>query len=103
PNVTIIITAIKAAFDDVTTAVQEYNSITPPPVGALAKVDAALGIVVTDFNNFLASINIQNSSVATVVIGLAEVVLTTISGFIAALPAATAVPKLKASMLRSVT
>jgi hypothetical protein len=102
PGPAAIITLIKAGFSDVTLAIQQYEAIKPPPAGALAKIDAVLNLLVQNFQNFLTSINIQNSAVATLVIGLAEVILTTISGFVAALPASTPMPLTKVGLARQV-
>ena len=61
--------------------VAAYQAITPPPAGALAKIKATLQIVATNFQAFLAALNITDNKLLQLVVGLAQIVLGTIAGF----------------------
>jgi len=66
--------------------VKIYQAITPPPVGALAKVQAAFGVITQNFQAFLSSVNIGNSPLLQTIVAIAQVVLSTIAGFVGKLP-----------------
>jgi hypothetical protein len=80
-----IVSIITAAFNQVVADIKMYQAITPPPAGALASIEAALQIIVTNFQAFLSSLNITDSKLVTLVIGFAEIILNTIAGFAAQL------------------
>ena len=61
--------------------VAAYKAITPPPAGALAKIQAGLQIVATNFQAFLAALKISDSKLLQLVVGLAQIILSTIAGF----------------------
>lgn len=82
-----IINTINAGFSQIIADVKAYQSITPPPVGALAKLQTILQIVETNMQAFLASINISDNKLLLLVTGLAQIILSTIAGFINSLPA----------------
>jgi hypothetical protein len=88
--VALLIQTIQAAFAQLAADVQAYQSITPPPAGALAKIEATLGIIVTHFQAFLSSINISDNKIVTLVVGLVQIILSTIAGFQSQLPTAAA-------------
>jgi hypothetical protein len=75
----------EAAFTALTAAVKEYQATTPPPAGAVAKVELALKTVVDNFTLFLRSINVPGN-IFSVIAGLAQVVLSTIAAFENQLP-----------------
>lgn len=86
--VSAIVTTIEAGFTALTAAIKEYQSVTPPPVGAEAKVQAAFTALVDNFKTFLASLNVPGSIFA-IISGLAQVVLSTIAAFENQLPKTT--------------
>lgn len=87
PALQAIIGLIEAGFNALSAAVREYQSTTPPPAGALAKIETAFKDIVDNFTGFLKSLSISGPLVA-VVVGLAQVVLSTIAAFTNKLPAA---------------
>jgi hypothetical protein len=91
PPLQILFQAIIAAMNALVSVAKQYDAITPPPTGALANLKAALQLVITNFQSFLQGINFgSNTSLISLVTGLAEMILATISGFEAALPASVA-------------
>lgn len=86
-----IVGIIDTGFTDLRAAIQQYKSTTPAPAGALAKVDAILSLVVTDFQSFMSSLNFNDPSVEKLVTSLAEILLSTLGGFESELPASAAV------------
>lgn len=90
PPVTLALTAVKAALADMVAAAQEYEATTPPPVGALAKLETALQDVVDNFGSFLSNLNLPGGNIYNLVTGLAQIILGTIAGFLNQLPAAAA-------------
>jgi hypothetical protein len=84
-----LIAIIQKAFNDLKAAVLAYQAITPPPVGALAKIDAALGLIIADLQTFMGDLNIPDPSLVTVVVGMASIIMSTIAGFVLQLPAST--------------
>jgi hypothetical protein len=83
--VSAIVTFIEAGFTALTAAIKEYQAVTPPPVGAEAKVQAAFTALVDNFQTFLASLNVPGS-IFSVISGLAQIVLSTIAAFENELP-----------------
>lgn len=83
-----IITAIKAFLTDLAGAVTEYENDTNPADKAtlLAKIRTLLGDIATNFQTFLAQINLGNNPLLNVVLGLAQVILAAIAGFLGQLP-----------------
>src|SRR5579872_269440 len=87
PAAAAIIVTINAALTQLEADVKAYQAITPPPAGALAQIEAALGILITHFQDFLAAIDIPNSPLLSTVVVLVQVVLSTIAAFANRLPA----------------
>jgi hypothetical protein len=77
-----IINVIKAAFSQVVADVQAYQAITPPPAGALQKIEDTLQIIVTNFGSFFSSLSITDGPLISLISGLASIILSTIEGFI---------------------
>jgi len=88
PAVSAAVTLTEAGLTALTAAVKEYQATTPPPVGAVAKVQTALKDVVDNFQTFLASINVPGN-IFSVISGLAQVVLSTVAAFENQLPPTT--------------
>ena len=82
------IAVIKAGFAQLSADVEAYQAITPPPAGALAKIEAVMGVIVSNFQAFLTSIKVSDSTIINLVVGLVQIILSTIAGFQAALPSA---------------
>lgn len=89
PAIQSVISLIEAGFSTLTAAVKEYQSTTPPPVGALSKVETAFKDIVDNFSTFLSSLSVSGSLLG-IITGLAQVVLSTIAAFVNRLPASTA-------------
>jgi hypothetical protein len=85
PAVQAIISLIEAGFAALTAAVKEYQSATPPPAGALAKVEEAFKAIVDNFTTFLEALNVSGGLLS-IITGLAQVVLSTIAAFMNRLP-----------------
>lgn len=83
-----IIQTIEAGFTALVAAIKEYQSTTPPPVGTLAKIETILTDIADNFSTFLKSLNISGGLLG-VIVGLAQVVLSTIAGFMGQLPTPT--------------
>jgi hypothetical protein len=83
-----LITAIKSFLTDLAGAVTEYQNDTNPADRAtlLAKIRTLLGDIATNFQNFLSQINLGNNPIVAVVLGLAQVILAAIAGFLGQLP-----------------
>jgi hypothetical protein len=89
PGVSAIVTTIEAAFAQLEADVKLYQSINPPPAGALAKVEAAIEILIQNFQTFLQSINVSDSVLLTTIVGLVQIIMSTIAAFQAQMPAST--------------
>lgn len=89
PAASAIITLIKAAFADLSGAVTAYKNDTNPADKATlpAKIRTFLGDIVTHFQDFLAALNLGNNPIVAIVIGLANVILAAVMGFMGQLPA----------------
>lgn len=85
-----LISIVKAGFAQVLSDISQYQSITPPPVGALQKIKDGLEIIVTNIQTFLNTINISNNPIIALVTGLVSIILSTISAFQGQLPASVA-------------
>lgn len=86
PAASAVVAMIEASLDQVLADVKIYQSITPPPVGSLAKIEAALGVVAANYQQFLQTIQVSNSPLLSTVIALAQVALSTITAFEQQLP-----------------
>jgi hypothetical protein len=87
PGLQAIVSLIEAGFTALTAAIKEYQATTPPPVGVLAKIETAFADIVNNFKTFLASLNV-NGGLLSIIVGIAQVVLSTIAAFMGQLPAA---------------
>lgn len=88
PMVVATIGLITASLNDLKLAIVEYQSTTPPPAGALAKIDTFLADLVSNLGNALQQLPTGTTNVITLVVGLVELVLSTIQGFVAQVPPA---------------
>jgi hypothetical protein len=88
PGAATIITLIKAAFADLVATVQEYQNDSNPAdkMNLIAKIRTILGDIVTNFQSFLDQLNVGNNPIEAIVIGLANVILGAIAGFMGQLP-----------------
>jgi hypothetical protein len=85
-----LILTIKAAFAQILSDISQYQAITPAPVGLLQKIKDGLEIVVTNIQTFLNTISVANNPIISLVTGLIQIILSTISAFQGQLPAAVA-------------
>jgi hypothetical protein len=65
--------------------VKLYQAMNPPPAGALAKIQAVFNLIVANFESLLSQV--AQNPIVSVVIGLAQIILSTIAGFMGQLPA----------------
>jgi hypothetical protein len=89
PGAAAIIVLIKATFADLSAAISEYNADANPTDKAtlLAKIRTFLSDIVNNFQTFFNALNIGNNPILNIVIGLANVILAAIEGFMGQLPA----------------
>jgi hypothetical protein len=81
--------AVFASLDTVAAAVAEYNAApAAAKATALGKIRVVLQVVADNIQTFLNDFNLTGNPIIAVVIGLAEVILSTIAGFIGQLPIA---------------
>jgi hypothetical protein len=76
-----------AAIDALVTAAQKYNSISPPPAGALQEVQAGFSAVTSSLGAFLQAIALPPGNIMNLIIGIAQIVFSTITAFSNRLPA----------------
>ena len=88
PGAAAIIALIKVAFSDLSATITQYQNDTNTADKAtlLAKIRTILNDIVTNFQNFLDQLNIGSNPIEAIVIGLANVTLAAIAGFIGQLP-----------------
>lgn len=92
-----IVNAILGALNATRNAIVEYKSTTPPPVGAVAKIETALKDVVDNFTAFLRSLSFGDVGLFSLVSGLLQIVFSTIAGFQNKLPVLALAPQNKLS------
>lgn len=94
PGGATVILAIKSFLADLAGAASEYESDTNPADKAtlLAKIRTLLTDIAMNFQSFLAQINLGNNPIVAVVLGLAQVILAAIAGFLGQLPTPTTIP-----------
>lgn len=90
PAMQAMVGLIEAGFTALTAAIKEYQSTTPAPVGALAKIETAFKDVVDNFKTFLSSLSV-NAGLLGIVVGLAQIIFSTIAAFLNRLPAASSI------------
>lgn len=98
PGVTAAIGLISAGLNDLKLAIVEYQSTNPPPAGALAKIDQFLGDLVNNIVSVLSQLPAGVSNIITLVVGLFELLLSTIQGFINQVPMAAQMTRTKAAL-----
>lgn len=88
PLIIPIFTAIKTALSDLSGAVSAYQNDTnaADKATSLAKVGTFLADITSNFQNLLSALPL--GGIVSLVIGLVQVILTTIAGFVTKLPAA---------------
>ena len=89
PGLQPIITLVLAGLADLAATVTQYKNDTNPADKAtlLAKIRTILNDVATNFQSFLDKLNIGNNPIEAIVLGLANVVLSALAGFLGQLPA----------------
>lgn len=86
-----VLATVKAAWADVTAAITAYENAPAAQKATLAgKISVALTVVSQQVQQFWADLKIPDASLAQTVAGLLGLVVSTIAGFLAALPAAPA-------------
>jgi hypothetical protein len=90
PQALVVIGLVKAAFADLSATVTQYMNDTNPAdkAGWLAKIRTILNDIVTNFQAFLDQLNLGGNPIEAIVLGLAQVVLSALAGFLGQLPAA---------------
>jgi hypothetical protein len=90
PQAVAIIVLIKAAFADLSAAITSYNNDTNPVDKStlLAKIRTFLGDIVSNFQSFLNALNLGSNPIINVVVGLVNVVIAAVEGFMGQVPAA---------------
>lgn len=88
PGATAVIALVKAAFADLTATITQYQQDTNPADKATweAKIATILNDIAANFQSFLNSLNLGNNPIEAIVIGLANVFLAAIAGFLGQLP-----------------
>jgi len=88
PGALTILALIKAGFADLSAAVSEYNNDTNPADKAnlLSKIRTILADIVSNFQAFLDALNLGDNPIINIVIGLANIVISAIEGFMNQLP-----------------
>ena len=86
PQALLIIGLVKAAFADLSATVNDPNPA--DKATWLAKIRTILNDIVTNFQSFLAQLNLGGNPIEAIVLGLAQVVLSALAGFLGQLPAA---------------
>jgi hypothetical protein len=81
PALMAAITAVRTAFADLIQDANLYKSITPPPVGALAEIEAMLSLIAQNIKTMFSEITANYSPVVNLVIGLVQLILGVIAGF----------------------
>lgn len=89
PGAVAIIALVKAGFADLTATITEYQNDTNPADKATweAKIATILNDIASNFQSLLASLNLGSNPIEAVVLGLAQVFLAAIAGFLGQLPA----------------
>jgi hypothetical protein len=88
PGIGLLIPVILAGFDELLVDVKTYQALNPPPAGALAKIVVVFNLIVSNFQDMLAQLNVTANPIITTVVGLAQIIIGTIAGFIGKLPTA---------------
>ena len=86
PAIQSVVSLIEAGFTALTAAIKEYQSTSPAPVGAIAKIQTAFTDIVDNFSTFLKSLSVSSGLVG-IIVGLANIVFSTIAAFQNQLPA----------------
>jgi hypothetical protein len=89
PQALVIISLVKAALADLAATVNQYRNDTEPTHKdtLLHKIRTILADIVQNFQSFLDALNLGSNPIEAVVIGLANIILSAIAGFIGQLPA----------------
>lgn len=96
------VSVIQQGLGDLKLTVVQYASTTPPPAGALQRIDALFSDIVSNIGNVLSQLPAQPARVVNLVTGLFELVLSTVQGFMTQVPMApTAMPKTADSLKRA--
>lgn len=91
PVITEAENVVNAALAALKAGVAEYNSTSPAPVGALAKVQGGFKAVTDAFQSFLSSLNIPGGSLLAEIVALVQIIFSTIAAFQNQLPSSNSV------------
>ncbi len=96
--ISLVLNMIKAAWADVTKAVADYQNAPAASKATFAqKLSTALAAVQAEIQQFWSDVKIPDAQLASTVAGLLGLVVSTIAGFITALPAPTPTPSMAAA------
>lgn len=89
PGALTFITLVKASLSDLDATVTQYANDTNPADKATweAKISTILNDIASNFQSFLTALNLGDNPIVNIVIGLANVLLAAIAGFLGQLPA----------------
>jgi hypothetical protein len=82
PALVIIVAAVRTGFADLVQDVKLYEAIKPPPSGALAEISAVLTLIAGNIKDLFATIQTSFAPVINLIIGLVQLILGTIAGFV---------------------
>ena len=82
PALVVLIGLIRTAFSDLAADAQLYLSIQPPPAGALAEIQAVLALIAGNIKTLFSQIQTNFAPIINLIIGLAQLILGTIAGFL---------------------
>lgn len=95
PALMLIVTAVRVGFADLVQDVQLYQSIKPPPSGALAEIEAVLFLIAGNISSLFEQVTTSFSPIVNLIIGFAQLILGVIEGFLNAIHAANPGSKVK--------
>jgi hypothetical protein len=97
---TAAISLIRGIWVRLIAAAKQYEATVPAPVGALAEVYTAFTDLVANFQAWLTSLSLPNGALLTMIVGLAQIILSTIASLEGRLPPIAASDPLTASAHR---
>jgi hypothetical protein len=104
PGAIAIITLVKAAFADLSAAITQYNNDTNPADkdSLLAKIKTILKDIADNFQSFLNALNLARNPIVNIVLGLANIFIAAIMGFLGQLPVTKTPTAKDTSLVKSV-
>jgi|HubBroStandDraft_6_1064221.scaffolds.fasta_scaffold37913_7 hypothetical protein len=91
PEDLLIVAAVRTLMNNLYTDAKTYLALNPPPATEIAKIEEVLSLISGNIQQFLTQVQVTGGTIISLILAIAQMILSTIGGFISGLPTTAAV------------